>query len=150
MRAVPLTLKEASAFVEKMHRHHKPAIGDKFRIGCEHDGKLVGVVQVGRPVSRALDDGTRLEVIRLCTDGTKNVCSFLYGAAARVAKELGYSEIITYILISESGDSLRAAGWTLESVTRGGSWDTPARRRKQTAPICQKQRYHKILREDKV
>lgn len=49
---------------------------------------MVGVVQVGRPVSRVLDDGKTLEVVRLCCDGTRNVCSFLYSAAARVAKAL--------------------------------------------------------------
>ena len=41
-----------------------------------------------------------VEVTRLCTDGTKNACSFLYGAAARIAKEMGYKQIQTYILES--------------------------------------------------
>ena len=86
---------------DKTHRHHDPVHRDKYRLGCEIDGKLVGVVQVGRPVARALCDGKTLEVVRLCSDGTPQVCSYLYGAAARIAKELGYSKIITYILKSE-------------------------------------------------
>lgn len=75
---------------------------------------------MGRPVSRGLDDGQTLEVTRLCTDGTKNACSFLYSKAARVARELGYSKIITYILMSESGDSLKASGWYLDAENVGG------------------------------
>lgn len=53
MKAVPLELKEANAFVEKLHRHHAPVHRDKFRFGAVDDnGKLVGVVQLGRPVGR--------------------------------------------------------------------------------------------------
>ena len=111
LKAVSLELKEANAFVGELHRHHNAVHRDKFRVGCEKNGKLVGVVQVGRPVSRVLDDGRTLEVVRLCTNGERNVCSFLYAKAARIAKEMGYSKIITYILSTENGTSLRAAGW---------------------------------------
>lgn len=145
MRAVPMELKDANAFVEHLHRHHDPVYRDKFRIGCEHNGKIVGVVQVGRPVSRVLDDGNTLEVVRLCTDGTRNACSFLYSAAARVAKELGYKKIITYILESESGSSLIASGWMKEADINGHHWNTPSRPRKTTAPTCNKQRWSKLL-----
>lgn len=73
----PVSLKEANNFVLENHRHHGPVVGHKFSIGCKKDGRLVGVAIVGRPVSRFLDDGETLEVNRLCTDGAKNVCSFL-------------------------------------------------------------------------
>ena len=76
----PVSLAQANAFVAQHHRHHKPVVGHKFSIGCVADGQLVGVVIVGRPVSRYLDNGMTLEVNRLCTDGTKNACSFLYAA----------------------------------------------------------------------
>ena len=145
MKAVPIELRQANEFVERLHRHHKPVHRDKFRIGCEVDGKLAGVVQVGRPVARALDDGTTVEVVRLCTDGTPNACSFLYGRAARVAKDLGYSRIITYILDTETGTSLRASGWKFDGMTHGGSWDCPSRPRNTKAPTCAKQRYVKDL-----
>lgn len=145
MKAIPLELKQANEFVLNLHRHHQPVHRDKFRIGCEKDGKLVGVVQVGRPVSRMLDDGKTLEVVRLCTDGTKDVCSFLYSRAARIAKELGYSKIITYILESESGTSLIATGWELEGHTTGGDWNRASRPRNCTAPTVPKKRYSKKL-----
>lgn len=144
--AVPLELKEANAFVSELHRHHDPVHRDKFRIGAVKDGKLVGVVQVGRPVSRRLDDGWTVEVTRLCTDGTPNACSFLYAKAAKIAQEMGYYKIITYILQSESGVSLRAAGWGCEDYCCGGGhWSRPNRQRNTTAPTEPKQRWCKIL-----
>ena len=86
----PMSLANANRFVAEHHRHHKPVRGHKFSLGCMANDRLAGVAIVGRPVSRYLDDGLTLEVNRLCTDGTKNACSFLYGAAARAAKVLGY------------------------------------------------------------
>ena len=88
IKALPLKQKQANAYIEEYHRHHGKVTGDIFRVGAVVNGKLVGVVIVGRPVSRGLDDGKTVEVLRLCTDGTKNVCSFLYSKAARIAKEL--------------------------------------------------------------
>ena len=146
MRAVPLERKDAVAFVDRLHRHHDGVSRDRYRIGAEHEGKLVGIVQVGNPVARNLCDGKTLEVVRLCTDGTKNACSFLYSAAARVAYELGYAKIITYILASETGDSLRASGWHKEADIKGKFWGCPSRPRTTTAPTCDKQRWAKILR----
>lgn len=145
LRAVPLERKDANDFVARLHRHHDPVNRDKYRIGCVSGDKMVGVVQVGRPVSRVLCDGETLEVVRLCTDGTKNACSFLYSAAARVARELGYKKIITYILDSESGASLLASGWKKEADIRGHKWGCPSRPRATTAPTCPKQRFAKYL-----
>ena len=148
LHVVPLERAAMVDFVDKLHRHHDGIARDKFRIGAALGDRLVGVVQVGRPTARALCDGKTLEVIRLCSDGTPHVCSFLYGAAARVARELGYSRIVTYILASEPGTSLRAAGWHKDADIRGKSWDTPSRPRKTTAPTCNKQRWVKMLKED--
>ena len=111
LNLISIKLSDANAFVAAHHRHHRPVTGHKFSLGCEQDGQLVGVAIVERPVSRYLDDGKPLEVNRLCTTGEKNACSFLYGAAARAAKALGYRRIITYTLDTEPGTSLRAAGW---------------------------------------
>ena len=130
--AIPLS--EANRFVEDHHRHHSAVVGHKFSIGAMKAGVLVGVVIVGRPVSRIRDDGVTLEVTRLCTDGTKNACSFLYGAAAKAAFALGYSRIGTYILAGESGVSLKAAGWRELYQTTGGRWDTPRRPRATVSP----------------
>ena len=146
MKSVPIELKEANRFVDSLHRHHSSVHRDKFRIGCEINGKLVGVVQLARPVSRVLDNGKTIEVVRLCSDGTPNVCSFLYAKAARIAKEMGYEKIITYILDTESGISLKASGWTKEADTIGHSWDCKSRPRNTTSPTCNKQRWCKILK----
>lgn len=110
---VPVTLAEANAFVEQNHRHHGKTVGHKFSVAVAdtETGEIVGVAIVGRPVSRHLDNGWTLEVNRLCTDGTKNACSMLYAAAWRAARAMGYKKLITYILDSESGTSLKAAGW---------------------------------------
>lgn len=145
LKAVPLELRQANEFVDRLHRHHPPVHRDKFRIGCEVDGRLAGVVQLARPVSRMLDDGKTIEVVRLCTDGSPNVCSFLYSRAARIAKEMGYLKIITYILDSESGTSLSASGWHKEADTKGHDWSCPSRPRSCTAPTCNKQRWAKVL-----
>ena len=146
MKAIPIELKTANEFVKSLHRHHEPVYRDKFRIGCEENGKLIGVIQLARPVARGFDSGKVIEAVRLCTDGTPNVCSFLYSRAARIAREMGYEKIITYILESENGTSLKACGWHKEADTKGGSWDTPSRPRKNTAPTCRKQRWAKDLK----
>ncbi len=135
LAAVPISLEEANAFVTKHHRHHRPVIGHKFSIGAALGDKVVGVVIVGRPVSRHRDDGLTMEVTRLCTDGSQNACSFLYGAAARAAFALGYKRIGTYILKSENGASLRASNWQLIGERGGGSWSVPSRPRVDTHPL---------------
>ena len=117
----PISLADANAFVTDKHRHHKPVRGHKFSIAAYLSEHLVGVVIVGRPVSRVRDDRLTLEITRLCTDGTRNACSFLIGKATLAAFALGFRRVGTYILLSETGVSLRAAGWTLISETKGGS-----------------------------
>ena len=111
LEIVPISLAEANQYVSEHHRHHKPVVGHKFSVGCTDGENIVGVAIVGRPVARYLDDGWTLEVNRLCTDGTRNACSMLYAAAWRAARAMGYRKIITYILDTEPGTSLRAAGW---------------------------------------
>ena len=136
----PITFKDACDFIAQHHRHHRPPRGHKFSIAAWAD-KIVGVAVVGRPVARGLDDGLTAEVTRLCTDGTPNACSLLYGAARRVAKAMGYRRIVTYILASEAGGSLRASGWSKEADTAGGSWSCPSRPRKDKHPTEPKQRW---------
>lgn len=132
---VPLDLAEANAFVRLHHRHHGAVVGHKFSLGAIFEGIICGVAIVGRPVSRMRDDGKTLEVTRLCTDGTRNACSFLYGAAARAAFALGYKRIGTYILASEPGASLLGSGWRQIAETKGGSWSRNRRPRVDTHPL---------------
>lgn len=134
----PLALAAANAFVKQHHRHHGPVLGYKFAIGCTHGEQLVGVVIVGRPVARMLDNGWTAEVTRLCTNGTPHVASMLYAAAWRAARAMGYRRLITYTLASEPGISLKAAGWRFLGVRGGGSWDHPGRPRVDKHPVERK------------
>lgn len=144
MEIRPITLKCASAFVKQHHRHHPPSVGCKFAIGLFEDERMVGCAICGRPVSRHLDDGLTCEINRLCTDGTKNACSMLYGAASRVAKHMGYKKIITYILQSENGTSLKASNFVCEGTAGGTHW-TGSRDRNQAIPRELKTRWVKYL-----
>ena len=134
---VPTSLAAANAFVKEHHRHHKPVVGHKFSIAVSLGGVIVGVAIVGRPVSRVLDNGWTLEVNRCCTDGTRNACSVLYGAAWRAARALGFVRLITYTLIAEGGASLRGAGWNCVGERGGGNWNTKNRPRVDTTPALQ-------------
>lgn len=137
----PITLREANAYVADRHRHHGPARGCLFCVAA-HDGeKVVGVAIVGRPVARMLQDDYTAEVVRLCTDGTRNACSLLYGAAWRAARALGYRRLVTYTLPEEGGASLRAAGWRCVGQAGGGSWSRESRPRVDTHPTQTKLRW---------
>lgn len=138
LRHIRISLADANAFVAANHRHHKPVVGHLFSLGAVLGDQLVGVAIVGRPVARMRDDGKTAEVTRLCTDGTSNACSFLYGAAARAAFALGFSRIGTYLLATENGASVKAAGWRLIGQTKGGSWNCPSRPRTDKAPTIKK------------
>lgn len=111
LEIIPITLREARAFVAEKHRHNPTVTGWKFGIGVQRDGVLVGVAVAGRPVARALDDGLTLEVNRTCPDGTPNANSKLYGAVWQAARAMGYRRCVTYTQHDETGASLRAAGW---------------------------------------
>lgn len=122
MNIIPCTYKTACEFVNQHHRHHIASPGCKFCLGLMKDNKLCGVAICGRPVSRYLDNGFTLEINRLCTDGTRNACSMLYGACCRVAKAMGYKKVITYILESENGASLKASNFICEGQAGGTHW----------------------------
>lgn len=141
MQLVPISFSEACAFVNTHHRHHRAPQGCKFCIAAAIEDKIIGVVIVGRPVARHLDNGWTLEVTRCCTDGTHNACSFLYSAAWRVAKNLGYKMLITYILDTEKGSSLAAAGWKCIAKSDGDSWNRKSRPRVDKHPTQPKLRF---------
>lgn len=114
---VPLTLPAANAVVKALHRHHAPIPGGFawYCVGAVSDGELVGCAIAGRPTNRNNDDTQTVEVLRVATDGTPNAPSALLGACARAARAIGARRIITYTLDSESGASLRGAGWRREA-----------------------------------
>lgn len=146
MRSIRIELIEANDFIIAHHRHHKPVVGHRFSLGAEHDGRIVGVCIVGRPVARKTDQKYVAEVTRLCTDGTKNACSFLYGLAARMCREMGFHSIQTFILESEDGKTLEACGWSFSGMTKGGTHEREGRPRRRDQPECPKKKYVKILR----
>jgi hypothetical protein len=131
LRLVPVSLSQANEHVAAWHRHNRPVPGAKFCIGAADDDDVLRAVAIaGRPVARMFDDGTTIEVNRVASDGTRNACSLLYGACARAAFALGYCRVITYTQASESGSSLRGAGWKViasRPVTPG--WSRPSRPR---------------------
>lgn len=141
----PIGLRAANAFVDKVHRHHDSTRGHKFSIAVlDETGELRAVAIAGRPIARMLDDGSRLELLRLASDGVPNACSMLYGAVARAGVAMGYKRenIFTYILDSEDGTSLRAAGWVPVSISGGGPWSRPSRARDDAGPLEPKERWH--------
>lgn len=120
LEIVPIDFAEACAFIEKHHRHHKPPVGHKFSVACAVGDEVRGVAIASRPTARHLDDGWTLEVTRLATDGTKNACSMLYAAAWRAARAMGYRKMVTFILDTEPGTTLAAAGWKCVGAAGGG------------------------------
>lgn len=145
---VPIELAEANMFIAQHHRHHAPVVGHRFSIGAvSSDGLLHGVAVVGRPVARLAGHPRDVaEVTRLCTDGTPNTCSLLYAAAARAAKAIGFIRIQTYILDTETGASLRAAGWQYDGPAGGGQWKhTDGKPRRTDQPIMVKGRWSRTL-----
>jgi hypothetical protein len=140
----PITLREANAFVQLHHRHHKPVRGCIVTLAVADGTGVRGVAIVGRPVARRLQDSWTAEVTRVCTDTVCTVkhdrehpkegcshhaCSMLYGAAWRAVKALGYKRLVTYTLPTESGASLRAAGWVCIGEAGGGNWNVQSRPR---------------------
>lgn len=139
----PITLREANAFVVEHHRHHDPARGCILCVGVAEADVVRGVAIIGRPVSRMLDDGWTAEVLRCCTDGVRNGCSMLYGAAWRACRALGYRRLVTYTLPEEGGASLRASGFTVIGEAGGGSWNRKTRPRVDTHPLQAKLRWER-------
>ena len=144
MKIKPITYRTACEFVNRHHRHHNAPQGCKYAVGAYEGETLHGVVIVGRPVARRLDDGTTAEITRCCTDGTRNACSMLYGAACRIAKEMGYERIITYTLKSEDGSSVKASNFTCKGEAGGLHW-TGKRNRGQDIPAEMKTLWERRL-----
>jgi len=121
MEVVPVTLREANDFVESFHRHNGRTSrnGGKFAIGLEVE-ELIGIAIVGNPLSASFMDGRTAEVLRLCVndDAPKNSCSKLYAACWRAWRAMGGLRLVTYTLQTESGASLRGAGWKVVAETK--------------------------------
>jgi len=142
MKVIPLSLHKANVFVNQYHRHNKKTArnGGKFAVGAHDDCLgLVGVAIVGNPISASFMDGFTAEVLRTCTrpDAPKNTNSFLYGACRRVWQAMGGRRLLTYTLKSESGASLRGAGWfpAAEVPPTKEGWDKKDHIRRHLQPV---------------
>jgi hypothetical protein len=120
-----MTLAEANEVVANFHRHNKPVAGARFAIGASDGARLVGVAIVSRPVARQLQaQGPDVaEVTRCCVldDAPKGSCSFLYACCWRAWRAMGGRRLVTYTLQSESGASLRGAGWRVVAELPGAT-----------------------------
>lgn len=119
----PTTIKKANEFIKTFHRHHRPTVRNNGRWALSaHDlhGRLVGVVIAGNPVSPHLMDGVTIELTRVCVrdEAPKGTCSFLLSRCCKIWKDMGGGKVITYTLNTESGASLRGAGWSEAGIVK--------------------------------
>jgi hypothetical protein len=154
----PITQREAFAFISEHHRHHDEPEGWLFGVAVNDGERVVGVAVVGRPVARMLQNGFTAEVTRVCileslpgVQDTKGrghaapVASLLYSSAWRAARALGYRRLVTYTLATESGTSIKAAGWKEVGKAGGGQWTRPSRPRVETRNAGQKTLWEQTL-----
>ncbi len=92
--------------------------------------QLIGVAIAGRPVSQVLQRRGYLEVTRVCVlDGHPHACSMLYGRVRRIGQLMGYQRFVSYTLDTETGVSLRAAGFAQAANVKAGQWASKGRPR---------------------
>lgn len=151
LELVPVSIREARAFVARHHRtHRKKRIIARFAAGVARDERIVAVAITGNPKAKHLQDGWTAEVVRVCSIDTRPegehascACSMLYAASWRAARALGYRRIVTYTGQDEGGASLRGAGWTVIAETKGGSWSRRERPRVDEHPTQGKLRWER-------
>lgn len=145
----PVSLREANNFVAGFHRHNGRTArnGGKFAIGAEFGDKLIGAAIVGNPLSATLMDGYTAEVLRVCTspEAPLGACSMLYQACWRAWRAMGGRKLITYTLQTESGASLRGAGWRVVGQTKpvadGWRKDDHLNSRRNWQPVMGQQKF---------
>jgi hypothetical protein len=154
LRLVPITLRRANDFVAAFHRHNGRTArnGGKWAVAVAAGSEVVGVAIVGNPLSATLMDGFTAEVLRVCVSpvAPKNACSMLYGSCWRAWRAMGGRRLVTYTLATESGASLRAAGFVNAGRVRGrlagwGKADHLDARRTHTAVIAADKHRWEIL-----
>lgn len=132
LEIVPMTIREANEFVGNFHRHSRPTVGGKFALGISDGAELWGVAIIGRTIARNLHASDTAEVLRTCTrpGAPKGCISAMYGASWRAWKAMGGKRLVTYTLKTESGASLRGAGWkVVAEVIPSGNWGSKSRKR---------------------
>lgn len=141
----PCAVKEAQRLVRQWHRHLPNVQGGLFAAAIAAGDSIVGVGIAGNPC-RVWQGTGRIYILRIAVRGRiPNGCSMLYGALARAAKALGYTEVWTYTLPDEPGTSLRAAGFEYMGETDGGEWNRPERPRQMALHPEPKRRWRRRL-----
>lgn len=143
MRVVPLGQAAANDWVHRTHSHLPASRGSMFSVGIEDSaGELHCVAQVGVVRARMLMvSGDVAEVVRVASDRTKNVASMALGAVVRACLSLGYTRVVSYTILGESGHSYRVSGWRPTSVSGGGEWSRASRARTKAAQPQRKVRW---------
>lgn len=122
MECRPITLRAANDFVAEHHRHNGRTArnGGKFAVSLWVGESMIGVAILGNPLSATYMDGFTAEALRVCVlpGSPKGACSMLYGALWRAWRAMGGRRLVTYTLESESGASLRGAGFVLLGQTK--------------------------------
>lgn len=145
----------ASEYITFMHRHHLPLDFGSYSLAvCDPEGMVHGVAIIGRTTSQHMKlpnipNEWIQEVRRVATDGTKNACSALYGAAWRMVREMGYRALISYTLPEEGGSSLMALGWDLVEDVGGNSWAHRSKRGFDVHPVGKKLRWQITVADTK-
>jgi hypothetical protein len=88
LKIVPLSVKDAEAFLAKHDRHYKAPVEAICAIGVADDEGLHGAAILGRR-----DDETA-ELAHIYVDGASQGYSLLYGACWRALKALGYRQAV--------------------------------------------------------
>lgn len=137
----PISLAQAKQFVAMWHSRLPIAgAGHMWSTAVVEGVNVVGVVIAGRPTARALDNGLTIEITRCATPGVdinpncRNAASMLYSSVRRAAFARGFTAVTTMTETDEHAAALLACGWTPDEPrpSRSG-WDTPTRRRGNTA-----------------
>ncbi len=134
MRVAWISIREARRFIEQRHRHLPRIQGAIAALGLWVDGRLRGVVTIGR--AARMDAPDVAVITRLCTDGCRNGCSRLYSKAKRLAQAFGFVGVKTFTRHDEGGASLLACGATEDGHTKPEHWSRTGRPRdtSDTAP----------------
>ena len=131
----PVSLQEANGFLARYAKGYKPIPGCKFTIGCAVEGRLMGVIIVGR----CRTDNLALQVDGIHVTGGRAANCMLYGVAARAAKAMGYHRIMAFIAQGEPDSGLRSACWKCVGLANNEY------RPKGAQPMQKMLRYERVL-----
>lgn len=142
MWPVPMSQAEANRWVARTHSHLPPSRGSMFSVGVAGQDGVHCVAQVGVVRARMLMRSGRVaEVVRVASDRTANAASMALGAVVRACLALGFTRVVSYTMLGETGHSYRVSGWRPVSVSGGGEWSRKSRARPKAVQSQRKVRW---------